>query len=216
MHHVLKVITDYSKEVTIAEDPEGYRIDGRLGANISWRKISDKEEMEKHLKRRNKRHLQHMEYKESPPSRSYFDDILSEYGTYDAADNLLDIRAWLRRFRRTNDELECLSITGMIHTDEFMEAFRSVREKTSSSPSDIHYTFWKCMASDRGIVSYLVSMMRLPFMYGFTNDRWEKCLDVMLVKTRQSISSRLSASSKLISIQHRNCTFPSILWLTLS
>ncbi|KAL7526403.1 hypothetical protein ACHAWF_008463 [Thalassiosira exigua] len=70
----------------------------------------------------------------------------------------------------------------MVHTDEFQEAFRSVSEKTSSSPSRIHYAFWKSMASDRSIASYLVIMMRLPFMYGFRNERWANSLDVMLEK----------------------------------
>ncbi|KAL7523119.1 hypothetical protein ACHAWF_000380, partial [Thalassiosira exigua] len=118
MHHVLEVIPDDSREVNITEDPERYRIEGCPGADISWRKVTDKEEMEKHLMQRNKCHLQQMAYEESPPSRSYFDDILSEYGTSDVADNLLDsdvstdlrkfppvVRAWLRQFRRTKEEL---------------------------------------------------------------------------------------------------------------
>ncbi|KAL7548603.1 hypothetical protein ACHAWF_011877 [Thalassiosira exigua] len=63
-----------------------------------------------------------------------------------------------------------------------MEAFCSVCRKTSPSPSGIHYTFWKSTVSDRKMSSYLVIMMCLPFMYGFMNGRWTKCLDVMLEK----------------------------------
>jgi len=63
-----------------------------------------------------------------------------------------------------------------------VDAFKSVKEKTSSSPSGIHYTFWKCMATDDRISDYLSTMMRLPFVYGFVNDRWSRCLDVMLEK----------------------------------
>ncbi|KAL7545378.1 hypothetical protein ACHAWF_008725 [Thalassiosira exigua] len=70
----------------------------------------------------------------------------------------------------------------MIHVDEFQAAFRSVNEKTSSSPSGIHYTFWKSMASDCSIASYLVIMMRMPFIYGSKNERWATSLDVMLEK----------------------------------
>ncbi|KAL7525494.1 hypothetical protein ACHAWF_001389 [Thalassiosira exigua] len=50
----------------------------------------------------------------------------------------------------------------------------------SSSLSGIHYTVWKLMASDRSIASYLVIMMRLPFMYGFKNEIWANSLGVML------------------------------------
>ncbi|KAL7517424.1 hypothetical protein ACHAWF_000123, partial [Thalassiosira exigua] len=56
------------------------------------------------------------------------------------------------------------------------------KKPLSSSPSGIHYTFWKDIASDSKISLYVVIMMCLPFMYGFKNDRWAKCLDVMLEK----------------------------------
>ncbi|KAL7516213.1 hypothetical protein ACHAWF_000033, partial [Thalassiosira exigua] len=68
----------------------------------------------------------------------------------------------------------------MVHTDEFQAAFRSVSEKMSSSLSGIHCTFWKLMVSDRSIASYLVIMMRLPFMYGLKNEIWASLLGVML------------------------------------
>ncbi|KAL7535926.1 LOW QUALITY PROTEIN: hypothetical protein ACHAWF_005313 [Thalassiosira exigua] len=177
-HHVLKVIPDYSKEVGIMEDPEGYRIEGDPGNDITWCRISNKDEMEKHLMQRNKCHLQQIAYEESPPSQSFFDNILSEYGTSRAADNLLegDVTNDIGKFPPVHgyadfDEPECLPITGMIRTDKYMEDFRSVREKTSSSLSGIHYTFWKSPASDRAMTSYLVIMIRLLFTYGFMNDR---------------------------------------------
>ncbi|KAL7523469.1 hypothetical protein ACHAWF_003332, partial [Thalassiosira exigua] len=195
VHHVLKVVPDDAVETEVVEEPEGIRRLGLLGRPISWRQLRDKETMERHLLRRNKRHLQQVAMEECPPRQSYFEDILSEFGTSDAADDLLDgdtsadlsrfppiVRAWLRQFSTDDGGSECTPITGMIHIDEFQAAFRSVREKTSSSPSGIHYTFWKAIASDSEISSYMVIMMRLPFMYGFKNDRWAKSLDVMLEK----------------------------------
>ncbi|KAL7537591.1 hypothetical protein ACHAWF_005825 [Thalassiosira exigua] len=70
----------------------------------------------------------------------------------------------------------------MIQIYEIQATFRSVREKTSLLPSGIHYTFWKAIASNSENSSYMVIMMCLPFMYGFKNDRWAKCLDAMLEK----------------------------------
>ena len=46
----------------------------------------------------------------------------------------------------------------------------------------MNYTIWNCIASDNELSAYMVIMMRLPFMYGFKNDRWAKCIDVMLEK----------------------------------
>lgn len=95
------------------------------------------------------------------------------------------VRQWLHQFRRTDEEKkECVPIDGFIERCDFQQAFKSAKEKTSSSPSGIHYTFWKCIATDDAISDYMAIMMRLPFMYGFCNDRWAKCIDVMLEKKK--------------------------------
>jgi len=93
------------------------------------------------------------------------------------------IRVWLKQFSRTDEEkLNCIPLDGYNQQFEFQQAFNDMHEKTSSSPSGIHYTFWKCMALDNDISNYMTVMMRLPFMYGFANNRWAKYLDVMLEK----------------------------------
>ena len=151
--------------------------------------------MEKHLLMRNKRHLQQMSMEDSPPSQAYFHAILDNYGTSSMAHKLLDgeitneldnfppvIRTWLQQFQRTDDEKASERIDGFIHPHEFQNLFASVKERTASSPSGVHYTFWKSMAMDDDMAGYLCIMMRLPFMHGFKNDRWTHCLDVMLEK----------------------------------
>ena len=40
------------------------------------------------------------------------------------------------------------------------------------------------MAMDDELTDYLAIIMKLPFMYWFTNDRWVQCLDVMLEKSK--------------------------------
>jgi len=90
---------------------------------------------------------------------------------------------WLKQFSSTDKEkLNCIPIDGYIRQFEFQQAFKDIHKKTSSSPSGIHYTFWKCMALDDDIANYMTVMMCLPFMHGFANNRWAKCLDVMLEK----------------------------------
>ena len=51
-----------------------------------------------------------------------------------------------------------------------------------SSPIRLHYTLWKAIAEKDEICAYMSIMMSLPFMYGFTNKRWENEIDVMLEK----------------------------------
>ena len=197
LHHSLKVIPDDAWEANVVEEVEGYRVEGVLIRRIEWQRVSDKEEIETLLMQRNKRHLQQMAKEESPPSQQYFDDLLDNFGASPLADKVLEgevtndldqfphvIREWLKQFTRTEEERRCIPIDGMIYPHEFQQAFRAVNEKTSSSPSGIHYTFWKAMASDPTMAAYLVVMMRLPFMYGFKNDRWAKCIDVMLEKKK--------------------------------
>ncbi|KAL7548720.1 hypothetical protein ACHAWF_017511 [Thalassiosira exigua] len=137
-HHVLKVIPDDAREVKVCYEPEGIRRVGTLGRGISWKRLTEKSEMEAHLLRRNKRHLQQVAMEPTPPSQGYFESILSEFGTLNAADDLLEgettndmtqfppvVRTWLGQFRRNDDDRKCYPITGMIHTDEFQAAFRS-------------------------------------------------------------------------------------------
>mgnify|MGYP003325952949 CR=1 FL=1 len=162
---------------------------------LEWKRVTEKCEIEDHLLRRNKRHLQQTALEECPPTQCYFSDILERFGTGPKAVELLKghvtsdvsrfpptIRAWLKQFRRTEEESQATLIDGMIFEDEYQTAFKEVNEKSSSSPSGLHYTIWKSIAQDDELASYMVIMMHLPFMYGFKNLRWCKCVDVMLEK----------------------------------
>ena len=154
-HHSLKVVPDDSIEVTVTNSGrKGFRISGGGAKPITWRRITERGEIENFLLRRNKRHLQQVAMEESPPSLAYFQDLLSEYGTSDLSTRLLEgeitteldafpsvVRKWILQFRRTEEEKrECKPIDGYVSTEDFQEAFRAAKEKTSSSPSGINYT----------------------------------------------------------------------------
>ncbi|KAL7531035.1 hypothetical protein ACHAXR_003811 [Thalassiosira sp. AJA248-18] len=192
-------IPDDVEEITIKHHDDGnYSITNHTGRPIAWTKISDKSRIEQCLMERNKRHLQQMAMEDNPPSQSAFEDLLGNYGCNPTADRLLDgdlttdinsfpcvVRTWLSHIQRTDQEkTKCNPIDGYIGRDKFQQAFRSVLEKTSSSPSGIHYTFWKSIALDDTLSEHHTIMMRLPFMHGFVNDRWTKCVDVMLEKKK--------------------------------
>jgi len=131
-------------------------------------------------------------------TQQYFQKVLSNFGTSTTASRILEdevttdldqvlrvIKEWLQQFMRTKEEhKQCVPVDRFIYPFEFQQAFKTVKEKTSLSPSGTHYTFWECMALDEKMSDYLSAMMRLPFVYGFVNDRWARCLDVMLERER--------------------------------
>lgn len=164
---------------------------------IKWKRITNKTEMEEVIVMRNKKHLQQVAMEEAPPTKPEYSKFFAEYGCSELSDKLLDgeltdeldsfpptIRTWFQNLSRTEKEKTCPPIDGWITTQEFQEAFRRTKEKTSSSPSGIHYTFWKCMATDDHISSFLSTMMSLPFVYGFVCTRWTRSIDVMLEKSK--------------------------------
>ena len=201
-HHTLKVINDDAMQVTMHPwtnrgCPKGYRMKNGLPIGpIEWKKISDKEEMEKLLMERNKRHLQQMAMENTPPSTKNTKEAIKFDGTDEKGDRILRnevtteldqfprvIRTWFRQFTRSKEEQEkCTPIDGYIRRTDFQQAFKEVKERTSPSPSGIHYIFWKCIATDDDISDYMAVMMRLPFMHGFPNAIWSRCIDVMLEK----------------------------------
>ena len=84
--------------------------------------------------------------------------------------------------KQNKREKNCTPIDDMLFHDKFKQVFQDIQERTSSSPSGMNYTIWKCITSVNEMSHYMVIMMRVPFMYGFKNNWWTKCIDVMLEK----------------------------------
>jgi hypothetical protein len=192
-HHTLKVILDDAVEVETILTTSGFTIGGSLSSPITWTRVTDCREIETALLQQNKRHLQQVTMELSPTSQPYFNDLLSDYGTSATVIQLLNgdvttdlsrfppvAATWLWQFKRTQKKQQCSSIDGMLHTNKFQQAFKVVKECTSSLPSGINYTLWKSIAHDHYLSSLMVIMLRLPFMQGIKHDRWAKCIDVML------------------------------------
>jgi hypothetical protein len=105
-----------------------------------------------------------------------------DIGIDDAVDEA--IPAWILALKQTEQERRLPPITGKITASEFRAAFAKVKERTSSSPSGVHYTIWKCLARDEEISEWMALMMSMPFEFGFVNERWTKAIDVMLEKKK--------------------------------
>ena len=94
------------------------------------------------------------------------------------------IQAWLSVVQQTSTNMTLPRIEGAILVEEFQQAFKIVKERTSSSPSSLHYSIWKIVAREDDLAQWLSIMMSLPFMYGFVNKRWATIIDVMIEKKK--------------------------------
>ena len=92
------------------------------------------------------------------------------------------MKAWLKTLIQTDKEIKLPPITGVITTEEFKQEFKKEKENTSSYPSGLDYTVWKCIASDETLEEVFAIMMSLPLKYGFVNERWCRATDVMIEK----------------------------------
>ena len=198
--HTLKVIPDDAVEATVdnSNDAGPLLIRRNLLKRTKWQRITDKKEIERLLLQRNKRHLQQMTKEGSPPSRAFFQDVLNNYGNSETAEKILEgeitdeldefpqvLREWLLLMKRTTHERSVKdSIDGKIDMETFQEAFHSVREDTSSSPSGLHYTIRKSIAYSDTLSTTMSKMMSMPFRFGIPNHRWMKCIDVMIEKKK--------------------------------
>ena len=75
-------------------------------------------------------------------------------------------------------------IKSSITIDEFKQGFKSVAEKTSSSPSGRHLVHYKASLNDDILCLVHSTVMSIPFKLGFTLDRWLNALQVMLEKIK--------------------------------
>ena len=92
------------------------------------------------------------------------------------------IQAWLSAIQETSNDMVLPKICSAISVEEFQTAFKAVNERTSSSPSNLHYSIWKVVSQEDNLAESLGIMMSTPFMYGFVNTRWSTVVDVVLKK----------------------------------
>ena len=124
--------------------------------------------------------------------------LVTDQGSNDLVDQLLKgelfmmevtdeaIQAWLSALQQTSNDMVLPRIYGTISVEEFQTAFKAVNERTSSSPSNLHYSIWKVVSQEDDLAESLGIMMSTPFMYGFVNTRWSTVVDVMLEKKKDN------------------------------
>lgn len=181
------VDVDISEDIIHVKNPESI-------TEQTWTKVSNPEEMESWLMRRNKRHLQQMYIEGSPPTTKEFESILEEHGTSEIADQILDgtfdydsidmgeeMKLFLKSLKRTPEE-QRLKVPSRMPKEAFQKVMKVQQENTTSSPSGLHYTLWKAIAEVDELAEIHALWLSLPFMYGFICDRHKREIDCMLEK----------------------------------
>ena len=195
LHHHLKVPPDDIVKATV---DLGDRCICLISTHEAcpWREVTNPREIERLILRRNKRHLQQASIEDGRVHDPVMQELISKTGPGDLLNDLrngrltLDeatdeaIQAWFSALQQTASHAKTTMLSGKITREDLQGGFKSVSERTTSSPSGMHYSIWKCLAREDDITEWLSTMMSLPFMYGFSNKRLTKMVDVMLEKKR--------------------------------
>ena len=133
---------------------------------------------------------------QSFPTCDKFAPFRDEHGTSTLVKDLLDgkldidrfeysdeVKEVLRVFQRTPQEKQISIERRLMTGEEFQASFKAANEKTSSSPSGLHYGIWKAAAEVTDLAEMHAQMTSLPFLYGFTCERWKKFIDCILEKS---------------------------------
>ena len=194
-HHHLKVPHKDIVEAQVEEQDDFIHLTAVYCPGPIWKKVTDAKEIEQLIMERNRRHLLQAEVEDGRCQEMIMQELRCNNGL-DLLQEVLDgsisiddatdetIAAWIRAVKQTEQEKNLPPITGKITKEQFQGAFKAVSEKTSSSPSGLHYTIWKCLAAEDDLAGWMSLMMSMPFEFGFVNDRWTNAIDVMLEKKK--------------------------------
>ena len=196
-HHTLKVIAPDAELVTVTQtdDPPRWHITATLPTPTTlWTDITSQEEIEAHLLRRNKRHLEQTSREQGISTAPLLSDIRENNGINPLVMDILDgsfdttyelspeITQFFAALKQTPQEKTLRPILGTITSDQFQQMFKRAREKTSSDTRTLNYSLWKCIARSDFISGFAATLLSLPFSYGFVNTHWTHMSDFMLEK----------------------------------
>ena len=147
--------------------------------------------------RHNKRHLQQATIEAGKIQEPMMQKLMEEDGTNNLVQQVcsgkLDLKTvtdkTIRVYLQAIQEIatrkhDIPMVQGSVSKKEFQGGFKDVDKRTTFSPSDLHYTLWKAVASQDNIAGWMSIMMSLPFMYGFVNERWTTMVDAMTEKKK--------------------------------
>ena len=185
--------------------PDGEDKHGPFGKR--WKKVTNTEEVEKLLLHRNEKKLK--ESRTSPfaiPSKTTLSKDLGHLGDTKTIQQILEneyiigedilqrhdskeLTLFIDKLSRYPQEVK--TISPIISAEDLKGIFNNTKESTSSSPSGVHMGLWKATVAIEHIADMLAASTSLPFIYGFTKERWKRSLHVMLAKLERPYIHKL-------------------------
>ena len=113
------------------------------------------------------------------------DDLLDGKIALLTSDNDECMDQWRCHLEMIAVERQLVPVENNIDAGAFAAVFREADERKSSSPEGLHYTLWKTLAEREDFCKYkyMSVMLSVPFKYGFSVQRWENTIDVMIEKS---------------------------------
>ena len=175
----------------------------------TWKTISDKDEIFRLLVERNTEKL--CMSNKSPFATGPIADAIGPYGDNDIVDNILDgtitpeslgldpltidkeFDALLTalQYATTPTGEKIPQMESLISLDEYKQLYGKTSEMTASSPSKTHMGHYIASCERDSIALVHLTMMNIPFQYGFPLDRWLHSLHCMLLKKNRPYITHL-------------------------
>ena len=89
-----------------------------------------------------------------------------------------------------------------ISTESHQRAWRKAKERTASSPSQLHFGLWKANATIPQIAEMDAAMRYIPFTTGYSLKRWQTGIDVELQKDPDNYNIERLRTIVLIEADH--------------
>ena len=111
------------------------------------------------------------------------DTIPADFITH--VDDSTEMGNFIRALQRPTDKTTGAPIHELnynLNDKTYREIFSKANEKTSSSPSGIHYGHYIAACQDDLLTTVNATFTRVPFLHGFPLERWSSSIQCMLQK----------------------------------
>lgn len=163
-----------------------------------WRSITDPEEMAKYIAKMNIKNF-HQAHT-TPFCGGVLGAAMGKYSASSLADrilagkrlpdglteNLMSETIWMVEALGIPLDIFKPKIAVRMTPAEFCSLYKAVAERTSSSPSDRHVGTYKVAEKSPGLAQMYATLLSLPYVEGFSPERWQVVLDVMLPKEKNN------------------------------
>ncbi len=176
-HHTLKVTSPDATlvKVRLTDNPPRWHITDTLPTPVTlWIDVTSQEDIEAHLLRRNKRHLEQTSREQGISTGPLLSDLRDNNGVNPLATDILDgsfdttyelspeLTQFFAALKKTPQEQALRPILGTITSVQFQQMFRRAREKTSSDTRTLNYSLWKCLSRSEFISGFASILLSIP------------------------------------------------------